>query len=96
MDASSEKRFREMWAADVPLLEIAHKLGYSFQSLAKWRMLLGMPKRYGGHDDDGEIPCPAVIRLRCLEQQTNWTQHERRLRWRGPPHTVYASVTTHD
>lgn len=58
-------------------------------------MLLGLPKRYGAVDD-GEIPTPDVIRLRCLQQQTNWTEHERSLRWRGPPHTIYQSTSTHD
>jgi hypothetical protein len=97
MDRETQQRFRALWTA-VPkrsLQSIADELGYSFQSLAKWRMILGLPKRYGA-DDDGETPMPAVIRLRCLQQQTNWTETERRLRWRGPPHTIYESVTTHD
>jgi len=97
MDRETQQRFRVLWTA-VPkrsLQSIADELGYSFQSLAKWRMILGLPKRYGA-DDDGETPSPNVIKLRCLQQQTNWTATERRLRWRGPPHTIYDSVTTHD
>ncbi len=97
MDKPTQKRFAELWNKEpkVKLADIAAQLGYSFQSLAKWRMILGLPKRYGA-DDDGEIPTPAVIRLRCQEQQTNWTPTERRLRWRGPPHTIYESITTCD
>lgn len=97
MDLDTQRRFRALWTA-VPkrsLLSIADELGYSFQSLAKWRMILGLPKRYGA-EDDGETPPPAVIRLRAQAQQTNWTPSERRLRWRGPPHTIYESLTTHD
>lgn len=97
MDRKTQARFRELWLA-VPkrsLDSIAAELGYSFQSLAKWRMILGLPKRYGA-DDDGELPSPSVIKLRCLEQQTNWTPTEFRLRWRGPPHTIYESITTCD
>lgn len=94
MDAKTRTRFVAMWKRGDSLQSIADTLGYSFQSLAKWRMILGLAKRYGG--DDGEIPTPAVIRLRCLEQQTNWSEHDRRLRWRGPPHTIYESITTHD
>lgn len=94
MDARTKQRFERMWRQGVPLLEIARTLGYSFQSLAKWRMLLGLKKRYG--HDDGDIPTPELIRLRCEAQQTNWTPNERRLRWRGTPHTIYASITTHD
>jgi hypothetical protein len=97
MDRETQQRFRELWLA-VPkrsLDSIAAELGYSFQSLAKWRMVLGLPKRYGA-EDDGETPEPQVIRLRAEAQQTNWTPSERRLRWRGPPHTIYESITTHD
>lgn len=97
MDIHTQRKFAAMWNA-VPrkrLADIAAELGYSFQSLAKWRMMLGLPKRYGG-GDDGDTPSPTVIRLRCMEQQTNWTPTERRLRWRGEPHTLYASISTHD
>jgi hypothetical protein len=95
MNRATRERFARLWHAKVPLADIADRLGYSFQSLAKWRMILNLPKRYGG-GDDGEIPTPPVIRLRCLQQQTNWTETERRLRWRGPPHTIYESITTSD
>lgn len=97
MDDATRRRFAELWLQQpkVPLSEIAEKLGYSWNSLAKWRMILGLPKRYGS-DDDGEIPEPEIIKLRCLEQQTNWTPTERRLRWRGPPHTIYESTSTCD
>jgi hypothetical protein len=97
MDRETQKRFCALWMA-VPkrkLSSIADELGYSFQSLAKWRMILGLPKRYGA-EDDGETPPPAVIRLRAQAQQTNWTPGERRLRWRGTPHTIYQSISTHD
>ena len=98
MDAETRRRFTELWLQRprVSLNAIAEELGYSWHSLAKWRMILGLPKRYGNYDDDGEIPSPAVIRLRCQQQQTNWTDSERRLRWRGPPHTVYESTSTCD
>jgi hypothetical protein len=97
MDRETQKRFATLWNArpKIRLEDIATELGYSFQSLAKWRMILQLPKRYG-FDDDGEIPPPAVIELRCQAQQTNWTPTERRLRWRGPPHTIYESTTTSD
>jgi transposase-like protein len=95
MDKRTQSKFARLWNAKVPLADIASQLGYSFQSLAKWRMILNLPKRYGG-GDDGETPTPQVIRLRCLQQQTNWSETERRLRWRGPPHTIYESTSTCD
>jgi len=96
MDEETKRQFAQLWRDGVKLEQIASVLGYSFASLAKWRMMLGLPKRYGNYNDDGEIPEPAVIRLRCLQQQTNWTTTERRLRWRGPPHTIYDSYGTAD
>lgn len=95
MDAETRQRFARMWQAGEPLSDIADKLGYSWNSLAKWRMVLGLQKRYGA-DDNGELPSPSVIKLRCLEQQTNWTPTEFRLRWRGTPHTIYESTSTCD
>lgn len=97
MDINTQRKFAAMWKATPRkrLSEIADELGYSFQSLAKWRMILGLPKRYGAHDDS-DAPSPAIIRLRCLAQQTNWSDTERKLRWRGQPHTIYESVSTHD
>jgi hypothetical protein len=89
-------RFVRLWADGVRLADIAEQLGRSWHSLAKERMALNLPKRYGNYEDDGEIPTPAVIKLRCQAQQTNWTDTERRLRWRGPPHTIYESTTTCD
>lgn len=94
MDADTKREFARLWRQGKPLADIARALGYSFQSLAKWRMLLNLKKRYG--HDDGEIPTPELIRLRCSEVQTAWSSHDRRLRWRGTPHTIYESITTHD
>lgn len=96
LDPETRTRFVRLWADGVRLADIAEQLGRSWHSLAKERMFLGLPKRYGNYDDDGEIPTPAVIKLRCQAQQTNWTDTERRLRWRGPPHTIYESTTTCD
>jgi hypothetical protein len=94
MDKRTKDRFARLWHRGDSLADIAVVLGYSFQSLAKWRMILNLPKRYGR--DDGEIPPPSVIKLRALQQQTNWSDTERRSRWRGTPHTIYASITTCD
>lgn len=96
MDGHTRRRFAALWHRGDSLQSIADELGYSFASMAKWRMFLGLPKRYGNYDDDGEIPTPDLIRLRALQQQTNWTPAEKRLRWRGPPHTIYESITTCD
>lgn len=96
MDKEKRQRFARMWRRGDSLQSIADELGYSFASAAKWRMLLGLPKRYGNYSDDGDMPSPELIRLRALSQQTNWTETERRLRWRGPPHTIYESTTTCD
>lgn len=96
MDPETRAEFVRLWADGVLLSDIAQKLGRSWHSLAKERMTLGLPKRYGNYEDDGEIPTPAVIKLRAQAQQTNWTDSERRLRWRGPPHTIYDSVSTCD
>lgn len=96
LDPKTRQRFVQLWADGVLLDNIAQQLGRSWHSLAKERMTLGLPKRYGNYDNDGEIPTPAVIKLRCLAAQTNWTETERRLRWRGPPHTIYESTTTSD
>ena len=91
MDARTRQRFERMWYRGIPLAEIAKKLHYSFSTLAQLRHSLGLRKRYG-HEDDQTLPSPEVIRIRCAEQQTNWTDAERRIRWRGPPHTVYGSI----
>jgi hypothetical protein len=79
-----------MWNSGMPLAEIAKELHYSFSTLAQLRHSLGLRKRYG-HEDDEAPPTLEVIRIRCLEQQTNWTDTERKMRWRGPPHTIYSS-----
>ena len=92
MDARTRARFERMWRAGTPLAEIADTLKYSFSTLAKLRIIYGLQKRYGC-PDDSEPPTPEVIRLRCLEQQTNWTPTERKLRWQGQPHTVYSSTS---
>jgi hypothetical protein len=91
MDLRTRQRFERMWDRGIPLAEIAKKLHYSFSTLAQLRHSLGLRKRYG-HEDDQTLPSPEVIRIRCAEQQTNWTDAERRLRWRGAPHTVYGSI----
>jgi hypothetical protein len=96
LDPETQARFIRLWADGVRLADIADQLSRSWHSLAKERMTLGLPKRYGNYDDDGETPTPAVIKLRCQAEQTNWTETERRLRWRGPPHTIYQSTTTCD
>lgn len=92
MDKRTRKRFERMWRDGVGLSQISKTLGYSFSTLAKLRMIYGLQKRYGA-DDDSAPPTPEIIRIRCLEQQTNWTPTERKLRWRGPPHTVYQNIT---
>lgn len=98
MDDETRRRFRELWLQEpkVPLSDIAEQLGYSWHSLAKWRMILGLPKRYGNYDNDCEDPTPDVIKIRCSEQQTNWSETERKRRWLGPPHTIYESTSTCD
>jgi len=96
MDAKTQAQFVRMWQEGILLSDIAEQLNCSWHSLAKERMKLGLPKRYGNYEDDGEIPPPSVIKLRCQAQQTNWTDTERRLRWRGPPHTIYESASTCD
>jgi hypothetical protein len=93
MDARTRQRFERMWASGMPLAEIAAELHYSFSTLAQLRHSLGLKKRYGGHDDAEECPpTPELIRIRCQQQQTNWTETERRMRWRGYPHSVYSST----
>lgn len=95
MDQRTRKRFERMSHDGVGLAQIATTLGYSFSTLAKLRMIYGLEKRYGA-EDDAAPPSPEVIRIRCLEQQTNWTPTERKMRWRGQPHTVYRSTTGYD
>lgn len=95
MDARTRSRFERMWRAGKPLAEIAATLRYSFSTLAKLRILYGLERRFGT-DDDEAPPTRAVIRLRCLQQQTNWTDTERRHRWQGTPHTIYTSITSYD
>lgn len=90
MDAATRKRFTELWLAGVPLQEIADELGYSFSGAARWRFTLGLPPR-GKAIEDPPPPTPALIRIRCLEQQTNWTETERSVRWCGHPHTTYST-----
>lgn len=96
MSDETRARFIELWEQEpkIPLADIAKMLGYSFASLAKYRMLYGLRKRYGA--DDEPIPTPEVIRIRAQAQQTNWSPAERRLRWRGTPHTIYASIQGYD
>lgn len=88
MDVRTRQRFERMWHERMPLADIAKALGYSFSTLAKLRMIYGLEKRYGA-DDDEAPPTREVIRIRCLQQQTNWTPTDRKLRWQGTPHTVY-------
>lgn len=95
MDARTRQRFERLWKAGEPLASIARQLGYSFSTLAKLRMVYGLHKRYGA-EDDAAPPTPELIRIRCMEQQTNWTSSERRIRWRGQPHTIYQSFTGYD
>lgn len=82
-----------MWRDGERLEDIARALGYSFSTLAKLRMIYGLEKRYGAEDD--APPSPETIMIRCIEQQTNWSPTERKLRWRGPPHTVYQTTACH-
>ena len=95
MDARTRQRFESLWNQGVPLADIAKRLGYSFSTLAQLRHSLGLRKRYG-YEDDESPPTPEVILVRCQEQQTNWTEHERRLRWRGEPHTIYKAFNGYD
>lgn len=95
MDSRTRQRFERLWDRGIPLADIATQLHYSFSTLAQLRHSLGLKKRYG-HEDDEAPPPPDVIRIRCLEQQTNWTDTERRLRWLGPPHTIYGSIQGYD
>ncbi len=90
MDARTRAKFARLWNDGIALEEIAKQLRYSTSTLAKMRMQLGLRKRYGAEPEDG-IPTPDVIRIRCLQQQTNWTDTDRKLRWQGPPHTAYAN-----
>jgi hypothetical protein len=85
MTQEQRERFAEMWVAGVPLRTIAAELGYSFQTLAKWRMSMGLARRYVERCDlsDLDMPTPAVIELRCQEVQTAWTAEERLRRWKG-------------
>jgi hypothetical protein len=58
MDRETQKRFAKLWNArpKIRLEDIAAELGYSFQSLAKWRMILGLPRRYGADDAGRDSP----------------------------------------
>lgn len=95
MDAPTRKRFERMWRSGERLAVIAATLGYSFSTLAKLRMIYGLEKRYGV-DDDASPPTPDLIRIRCLQQQTNWSPTERQLRWQGTPHTIWQSIGSYD
>ena len=90
MDARTRQKFERLWRSGMPLAEIAKELGYSFSTLAQLRHTLGLRKRYG-HEDNIEPPTPEVIRIRCLEQQTNWSAEVRLERWVGTPHTIYST-----
>jgi hypothetical protein len=52
-------------------------------------MELGLRKRYG-HED--APPTPEVIRLRCDEVRTAWSQIDWKLRYVGVEHTVETGV----
>jgi hypothetical protein len=93
MDARTRQRFERMWASGMPLAEIAAELRYSFSTLAQLRHSLGLKKRYGSDEADESPPTPELIRIRCQQEQTNWTETDRRMRWRGQPHTIYSSLT---
>lgn len=95
MTPEERATFERLWKARVPLADIAMRLGYSFSTLAKLRILYGLERRYGS-DDDETPPTRAVIRLRCIAQQTNWTDTERRRRWHGTPHTIYDAISSYD
>ena len=96
MDARTRQKFEQLWDSGMPLAEIAKQLHYSFSTLAQLRHSLGLRKRYGDYGDEPLPPTPEIIRIRCLEQQTNWTDTERRLRWRGVPNTIYHDLHGYD
>jgi len=89
MNKRTQQRFAKMWGDGVPLEEIARRLDYSASTLAKLRMELGLRKRYG-HED--APPTPEVIRLRCDEVRTAWSQIDWKLRYVGVEHTVETGV----
>lgn len=95
MSPYDRQRFRELWLKGEPLERIGRRLGYSFQALAKWRMILDLPRRYEPASEDLEAgmedppPSPEVIRLRCAEVQTAWSAAYRAMVWRGKPSEVY-------
>lgn len=90
MDANARREFTKLWDDGVPLAEIARLMRYSPSTLAKMRMTLGLRKRFGADPEDG-LPTPELIRVRCLQQQTNWTETDRKMRWQGPPHSAYCN-----
>jgi hypothetical protein len=93
MSPYDRQRFRELWLAGEPLEKIGRRLGYSFQALAKWRMELGLPRRYEPIDLEAGMeeppPSPDVIRQRCAEVQTAWSVEYRAMVWRGKPGEAY-------
>lgn len=86
MDEATREKFRRAWLSHpkIPLKKIARDLGVSFHVLAKLRLEMRLPKRYG--DDWVEYPTPAEIRLRCLEVQTAWSYETRLAAARGMRH----------
>ncbi len=80
--------FCRMWMSKVRLREIAEHFGISWHVAAKLRATYGLPRRVVVEelDDIG----PDEIRLRAMEQRTNWTPVEAMQRWCGKPHTIYS------
>ena len=89
MDDATRVEFERLWFAGVKLDDIAKSLGITKSIVSKARHKYGLPKRCKSIDEDGEIPDPHIIRLRCSEVRTAWDFVTYKLRWQGFPSTHY-------
>jgi hypothetical protein len=80
-----------LWFSDAKLSEIAAALGVTVSVISKARQRYGLPRRCAAplDDDEGEIPDPQTIRLRCAEVRTAWDFVTYKLRWQGEPAGYY-------
>lgn len=89
LDESHRQAFESMWFDGVKLEDIASALGVTKSIVSKARAKWNLEKRCKSMDEDGELPDPMTIRLRCSEVRTAWDFVTYKLRWQGIPSEVY-------
>ena len=91
MDQRTRRRFESLWRDGVPLREIAVRLRYSEETIARLRMEYGLPPRgIGGRPPkDERVPSRAEILKGIAEVQAGWSYEQHMKAKVGVGHTIY-------